>query len=289
LIDQTLQLWQINREITGNVSYPFNRAQRIEFSTGFQNISFKAQARTNGFSLNTGELLLDTTDDLPSSESLRFGKAGAALIYDTSIFGGTSPIAGQSYRLEYALAAGTLTYSTALADYRRYFRVSRQLTLAGRILHFGRYGSGGEDPRQQDLFLGYPALVRGYNADSFSTDECGSVIDNAGACLAFDRLLGSRIAVVNAEARVPLLGALGVIPSRAVPPVEAALFYDAGIAWRSTEKASFLGGSRKAVKSYGGSLRFNLLGFAIGQLSYVRPLDRPRDKWHWEFSFIPGF
>jgi hypothetical protein len=50
-----------------------------------------------------------------------------------------------------------------------------------------------------------------------------------------------------------------------------------------------LGGSRSEVTSYGGSLRFNILGFAVGQLSYVRPNDRPLKDWHWEFSLIPGF
>jgi hypothetical protein len=94
---------------------------------------------------------------------------------------------------------------------------------------------------------------------------------------------------LNSLSAVGILGALGIIPSRGVPPVDAALFYDAGIAWRNSETASFLGGTRKPVKSYGGSLRVNLLGFAIGQISYVRPLDRPQDKWRWEFSLLPGF
>jgi outer membrane protein assembly factor BamA len=261
----------------------------VEFLGGFQNVSFKAQARTNVVSLASGNLLLDELQDLATASALRMARTGAALVYDTSIFGGTSPLAGQRYRFEYGLSAGTLTYSTALVDYRRYLRIARPLTLAGRVLHFGRYGSGSEDPRQQDLFLGYPALVRGYSSESFTVEECGPEINISGACPAFDRLLGSRLAVANVEVRVPMLGFLGVIPSRSLPPVEAALFYDAGAAWRSTGKPNFLGGDRKPVTSYGSSLRFNILGFAVGQLSYVHPNSRPLRDWRWEFSFIPGF
>ncbi len=47
--------------------------------------------------------------------------------------------------------------------------------------------------------------------------------------------------------------------------------------------------SRDPVKSWGGSLRINLLGFAVAQISLVRPLDRPLKNWIWEFSLTPGF
>jgi len=287
-VQQSIQLWQIDRELLANVSYPFNRAQRIEFLGGYQNVSFKEQVATTGVSLNTGAVVIDEVRDLPAPSSLRMGRTGAALVYDTSIFGGTSPVAGQSYRFEYGLSAGTVTYNTGLVDYRKYLHLARSLTLAGRFLHYGRYGSGAEDPRQQDLFLGYPALVRGYSAESFRPEECGTQ-ENTNTCPAFDRLIGSRLAVLNAELRVPILGFFGVIPSRSVPPVEVAPFYDAGVAWRHSEKPSLFGGSRKPVTSYGSSLRFNILGFAIGQLSYVHRNNRPLDKWGWEFSFMPGF
>ena len=88
---------------------------------------------------------------------------------------------------------------------------------------------------------------------------------------------------------MPLLGFLGVIPSPHIPPVETALFYDAGVAWTSVDKANFLGGSRRPVTSVGGSLRVNVLGFTIAQISYVHPNDRPARRWMWEFSLSAGF
>ena len=57
--------------------------------------------------------------------------------------------------------------------------------------------------------------MHGYDSGSFTSDECGG---SSGPCPAFDRLFGSRIAVANLELRLPLLGALGVIPSPQVPP-----------------------------------------------------------------------
>ncbi len=285
--DQSITLWQIDREASGILAYPFNRAQRIEFSGGYQQIAFAAEAQTTVFSAIDGSLLLDQKEDIPAPDSLNLAVGSAALVYDTSIFGGTSPIVGQRYRLEAGVSGGSLDYSTILLDYRKYVRPFKHLTLAGRLLQYGRYGGDAEDNRINDIFVGYPALVRGYEPNSFSPAECGPPTQSG--CQVFNQLFGSRIAVGNAEARVPILGPLGVIPSREVPPVEIAPFYDFGIAWTSADVARARGVARKPVSSYGASLRFNILGFAIGQLSYVRPQDRPLKNHVWEFSFLPGF
>ncbi|MCI0347974.1 MAG: hypothetical protein L0Z53_00985 [Acidobacteriales bacterium] len=289
LVEQDILTWQINRQLTGIAAYPFNRAQRVEFAAGYQNVGFAAEANTRAFSLNTGELLVDERTDLPTPDPLHMAVSSAALVYDTSIFGGVSPIVGQSYRFEVGGTAGSLSYGTALADYRRYFRIARPLTIGGRLLHFGRYGGGSQDPRLQDLFIGYPSLVRGYDTGSFDARECGPQLGVTGACPVFDQLLGSRVAVANVETRTPLLGRLGIIPSRPVPPAELVFFFDAGYAWKSVQAANLVGYNPDVVRSTGTSLRFNILGFAIGQVSYVHPLDRPFKKWLWQFSLAPGF
>jgi hypothetical protein len=117
-------------------------------------------------------------------------------------------------------------------------------------------------------------------------------VQTTGACPAFDRLIGSRIAVGNAELRLPLFGPLGVIYKNFLP-MEVAPFYDVGVAWGRSGLPSFFGGAadtaRQAVSSYGGSLRVNILGYAVGQVSLVHPNDRPTKNWVWQFSLIPGF
>jgi outer membrane protein assembly factor BamA len=289
VVDDTVQVWQIERQASGILSYPFNRAARMEFSTGYRNIAFSARQDQSIYSATTGELLGRASGDLPTAPSLHFATGSTAFVFDSSVSASVSPIWGQRYRFEISANHGSLTYTTALADYRRYFRLPGKLTLAGRILHFGRYGGGAEDPRFQDLSLGYATLVRGYTIGSFRSSECGARLQIYGDCPALDQLFGTRIAVANAELRMPLLGAFAAIPSRRVPPVEAAVFYDAGAAWRKTERTPiFQDDSRHAVKSYGATVRVNLLGIAIGQMSYVRPLDRGRG-WHLEFALASGF
>jgi outer membrane protein assembly factor BamA len=74
-----------------------------------------------------------------------------------------------------------------------------------------------------------------------------------------------------------------------MPPVEMAFFFDAGSAWTSGDRPDFMGGSAKTVTSQGVALRVNLFGFAIGEVDYVHPNDRPLKGSFWQFSFQPGF
>jgi outer membrane protein assembly factor BamA len=161
-------------------------------------------------------------------------------------------------------------------------------TLAVRAVHYGRYGSGGEDSRLFPLYLGYPTLVRGYDVNSFDAAEC--VPNATSECPAFDRLLGSRLLVGNIEFRFPLLRPFGVSRRMYGPlPVELALFADGGVAWNRGEKPTMFGGARDGVSSAGVTLRVNLAGFAVGQFDFVRPLQRPGQGWIFQFNLTPGF
>ncbi len=285
LVENSVTQWQIQRQIGALAAYPFSRAQRLEFSLSYQNIAFALESRTTAISALSGQLLFDQVQELPVPNSLHLANSSAALVYDTSIFGGVSPVLGQSYRLEMGYSAGSLNFATGLADYRRYFTLARPLSLAGRFLHYGRYGGDADADILQPLFIGYPWLVRGYDANSFSAAECGPALQQSGRCPVFDQLLGSRIAVANAEARLQLVGPLGLARTFAFPPVELAPFYDTGVAWSSRQPLA----ANRFVSSYGLSLRFSLLGFAVAQISYVHPRNRPLEKWGWNFTFVPGF
>jgi outer membrane protein assembly factor BamA len=211
-------------------------------------------------------------------------------VYDSSIFGATGPIIGQRYRFEYTQVAGSLTYGGVLGDFRRYFLPVRPFTFAVRGLHYGRYGRDGEDNRLSPLFIGYPGLVRGYEVPSFDSSEC---VPNASSdCPSFDRLLGSRIAIGSAEVRFPLLGLFSRRSYYGAFPIEMAFFGDIGTAWTKDQRPQFIGGisgERDWVRSAGVALRVNALGFAILELDYVRPFDRPGKGWHWQFNLTPGW
>jgi outer membrane protein assembly factor BamA len=175
-----------------------------------------------------------------------------------------------------------------LADYRRYVMPVPFYTIAMRALHYGRYGGGGDDAALFPLFLGYPEMVRGYDAGTFGPDDCAPTA--ASACPVFDRLSGSRLLVGNLEFRFPLLRPFGASPRMYGPlPVELALFADGGVAWNGGDKPALFGGSRAGVGSAGLAFRVSLMGFAVGQFSFAHPFQRPGHGWVFQFNLSPGF
>jgi WD40 repeat protein len=289
LVEQTIFTRQTERRIAGVAAYPVTRAFRIEASAGYRGISFSEEQQTVVSSLITGQVLVDQTQDVSSTTpSLHLGELSGAMVYDTALFGATSPILGRRFRLEASPTIGSINYTGILADYRQYFMPFRPYTLAFRVLHYGRYGTGGQDQRLVPLYVGYPNLVRGYDVDSFSANEC--VGGPPGSCPVFDQLLGSRMLVGNVELRVPLFGIFGPRRNLYGPiPVELAAFYDAGVAWNEGQKPKLFGGDRSLVRSVGGAARINVFGYVIAEVDYVHPLDRPQKGWTWTFNFTPGF
>jgi Tol biopolymer transport system component len=290
LFQQVFRFRQTNRDLSLLAAYPFSRVRRVELTGGFTSISFNEELETAAISLrnNPGFIYFDTTATLPAPAAITLGTAGAALVYDNSYFGATSPILGQRYRVEADPTVGSIAFVNVLVDYRRYVIPWRPFTLAARVIHFARYGSGGEDPRLAPLFLGYPSLVRGYDQGSFSTAECPTNV--ALGCPAFDRLLGSRLLVANVELRFPLLGVLGLGSGYyGAFPIEMAVFGDGGLAWNDREQTSLLHVRRQAVTSSGVALRVNFFGAAIGELDYVHPFNRPEKGSYFEFSLTQGF
>ncbi len=290
-VEELQRFFQINRQLTGTLAYPFSKAQRVEFAAGVRHIDFAAEVERSFFDPVTFQLISRETFDLPSDTlpSIYLATASAALVYDNALFGGTGPILGQRYRLEASPNLGTLNYVNVLADFRKYFMPTRPVTIAFRGLTFGRYGADGEDPRLRPLYVGFPSLVRGYDDNSFDISECGVTFTTTGGCPVFDQLFGSRLALFNAEVRLPLLGGFGLIPSGAVPPIEAIAFFDAGVAWFRGETPDVFGGDRNTVSSYGVGMRFNLLGLAIAEVDFVHPNDRPDKGWFWDFAFSSAF
>jgi Tol biopolymer transport system component len=299
-IDQTIIFRQTEQSAGGILAYPFNRAQRVEFQGGLTRISFDEVVLTSAYSLRTGGLILNDSSTTSLAAPLTLANTSAALVYDTSNFGATSPVQGQRYRLEATPTFGSIDFTSLLADYRRYFMPVSFYTLAFRAMHYGRYGSGAEDQRLFPLFVGYPNLVRGYDVYTFDQTDC--IPNAASACPAFDRLVGSRVLVGNLEFRFPLLRPFGASQRMYGPvPVEVALFADGGLAWNNlkqgTVATSVLGFSqqphpfdwRDGVSSAGVTLRVNLFGYVVGQFDFARPFQRPGRGWIFQFNLSPGF
>jgi outer membrane protein assembly factor BamA len=290
VLQQTTTLFrQSERSAAAFLSYPLNRSRRIEFQGGFTQIAFDQITRTQAVSLVTDEIVVDNTVEESLNQTLSLATPAVAMVFDTTNFGPTSPVQGQRYRIEASPAFGTVHYTGILADYRRYFMPAPFYTIAGRVMHYGRYGSGSEDERLYPLYIGYPNLVRGYDVNTFQPDECVSLTGNV--CPSFDRLIGSRLLVANLEFRFPLLRPFGVSSRMYGPvPVEVALFADAGVAWsRGDNPAIFRAeGGRDGVSSVGAAFRVNFFGF-VTQFSFAHPFQRPGQNWIFQWSFAPGF
>lgn len=287
-VEQLERIKQTNRDLSLTAAYPFNRSRRIEGSIGVSNITFSHEVRTTTYDTFSGGVVDDRTIQLPAPDGLMMYNATLAIVHDNSFFGATGPILGQRWRFEADPTFGTLNFITALADYRRYVMPFRPFTLAGRVLSVGRYGRDAEDPRMYPLFIGYPTLVRGYDVGSFSATECGPV---SGLCPVYDQMIGSRFIVASAELRFPPFGLLHLGSGYyGFLPIDAGIFYDAGVAWTQNQGAKIFGtGPRDVVKSAGISFRMNLLGYAIGQMDVVHPFNRPQKDWMVRFSLTQGF
>jgi outer membrane protein assembly factor BamA len=241
---------------------------------------------------------LSIRQSLCRPESLSLFRGSAALVHDRSLLGPTGPIGGTRYRLEVSPSFGTLDYLGVLGDWRGYLRIASPLTAGIRLLHYGRYLSGAEDQRLSRLFLGYPSLIRGYDNGSFSVSRCpeGAPAEACSEIRVYDELFGSRLAVAKGELRLSLFGPVGVL-GRGFLPADLVGFYDAGLAWSTDqeetpgldERAWFQGGDREPLTSAGGGIRFNLLGFALAEVYWVRPFERPLRGGYLTFSLNSGF
>ena len=285
-VEQEYRYLERDQSATSFLSYPFSRSWRVEFSGGYRRIgqSYDLTERTY---TPSGEQLTEEKIPLADYPTLNLGEGSTALVYDTSIFGATSPIRGSRYRMEFSQSAGSLQYSGVLADLRTYLMPVKPYTLALRGMYYGRIGQDAEDPMLPTLYLGYPGLVRGYDQYSFESSEC--VGGTGGSCPAYDRLIGSRVAIANAELRFPIWGAFGGDQFYGPLPIEGAFFTDAGVAWGQSLRTGTLPGDNRPVVSVGAAVRVNVLNFMVAEIDFVRPLDRPTRGWMWQFQLRPGF
>jgi Tol biopolymer transport system component len=280
----------------GQVAYPFNTTQRVEFSAGVTRYSYDVEVDKyyyNAF----GQTIGIDRDQLDAPDPDHLFQTSVAIVGDNAFFGFVSPIRGGRYRFEVGRTQGTADFTTVIADVRRYFSPTMNLTVGLRALHYGRYGlSSGVDEGfgfgpLNPLFLGYETFIRGYAWESFEASECGTL---TLSCPAVDRLLGNQLAVASLELRIPFLGVeqYGIINFPWLP-TELVLFADGGLAWDSehppTLEWSRSSTARIPVVSTGISARFNVLGFLILEAYYAKPWQRPLKDWHWGFQIAPGW
>ncbi len=269
--------------------YPFSQTRRVELNGGYTRYSFSADS--DRLFVQGNRIIGEDFTHLPSPDGISMFTTSAAYVGDNSFYGFVSPVRGWRYRFEVGANFGDLRFQTGLADYRQYF-FARPVTFAVRGMHYGRYGQDAEDERLNPLFLGYGTLVRGYEYGSFGAGDCTPTATDS--CPEVNRLLGSKIGVVNLEVRLPLFGTedFGLF-NLPYLPTELVGFVDSGVAWTSEESPKIRfdehSTERVPVFSAGLAARIVLGGYLPLEFYYAKPFQRPNENFVFGFNISPGW
>lgn len=281
LFKEATYLQRVQVRAAALVAYPFSRGLRVEFTGGMRQAAYHQEVRTQVSSVATGRVLDQQRVAASGGVPTMVAEVGGAVVGDTTVFGPTGPLLGSRYRFEIAPAIGSLTYTRVLADYRRYVMPVRPFSLAMRLLHSGRYGGDGDDPRLLSSFLGSRYFVRGHGLD---VRRCQP--DPERPC--GDELLGSRLLVANLELRFPIWGLLSRQIEYGPLPADAFVFADGGVVWSPDRDASSTRTRRNTISSIGAGVRLNAGGLPV-EIAGVRALDGPARRWSFDIGFRVGF
>src|SRR5690606_5190831 len=287
-------------------AYPFSRHHRFEVGGAIARYSYRVDRWWQGIGGNNYGL--GGRDKVPNDEASEiFGgnfnaftiqQVNTSFVGDNAVFGIAAPLQGYRYRVGAEQYFGDYNFTAYTLDVRKYNRY-QPVTVAARAYTYMR--AGRHEDALYPLFLGYPHLIRGYESGSFRSAQ--------DPRFNFNSLMGTRIAVVNLELRLPFTGPekLAVIRSGMLFS-DLNLFFDAGLAWDSGSKVAFRstpefvetvqGPNGQAVDVYeripalsaGVSLRVNLFGAMILEPYYAFPFQRSDVRFGtFGLNFAPGW
>jgi hypothetical protein len=245
-------------------SYPFDRFRRVE-----------AQYTQIFVEEEFFERLTDGTIVSRNREYRSASSPSLSLVGDNALFGSSGPVNGGRWNLTYSpafeLFPNALAYHTATLDIRQYKDLSNGYSFATRLLGGA---SGGRDP--QAFRVGGFSTIRGF--PDFE-------------------LIGTRMALANAELRFPFvedLGLVGPVPIGNLR-IRGAVFADLATVWNAGRTPRFWdrdSRGRYLVDPYfafGTGVRTWFLGLPMKlDVAWATDLDRVR-KPRWHFSIGAEF
>ncbi|MCH7760718.1 PD40 domain-containing protein [candidate division TA06 bacterium] len=160
----------------GLIQYPFDRFHRLDFQFEVYSIRDIQALLRNDFGNNWEIVYQDTLGALVLFPSLAFTK-------DTSLWGSTGPVNGSRHRLSIGktFMGSGFSFTTAVADLRKYVGVGKRSTFATRLVGGSSWG---EDRIQGNFYLGGSQNLRGFDDYEF---------------------IGSNVGLLNLEYRYPLI------------------------------------------------------------------------------------
>ena len=260
-VEQEFRVLQTDRSLNGVFTYPFTKAQRLEVTGGGRQIGFKQDVTIRTYSLQTGQQLDESREVIQEFENLNLGEASAALVYDTR--SSVRPVRSGERAIASRPRKAWVPELHRPARRRPPVRDAGAAVHAGGARHVlravwirrGRLPVAGAVPR-------LPGVGAWLRPGSFEPGECGVSPD--GSCPAFDRLIGSRVGVLNAECASP------AGPLRRQELLRSATDRDGALRRRrhrvGETNSPFAGASQEWARSLGVAARMNLFGFAIGEV-----------------------
>jgi len=271
--------------IGGLTQYTFSKSLRLEGNLKYTHYGLRADQYNNYYvpvdvqgEIYPGQYIGNDREKIPSAPGFSLYSVGTALVGDNSRFGLTSPLQGYRYRVGVDHYIGDYSYSTLLVDARKYFWFNK-FNVSLRGLHYGRYGGDADSRQLGSVYVIDPTLIRGYNNVSF--DDLSINVND---------IQGSKIAVANAEIRLPFTGPekLALIKSKFLI-TELAAFFDVGMAWENDNSLSgntFM--SSKTLMSAGLAVRVNVFGAFILEPYIAKPLQNG-GNWNLGVNLVPGW
>ena len=277
--------------LTFYAAWPFSQTRRLESTVSASWYYYRID-RYNYYYLLNGASIGGTREKMPAPDGSNFRQVSLAWVEDNSSSGMTSPMQGHRARFQADKYFGATDVFTALVDYRKYFWM-KPVGFALRAYSYGMYGSASDTDLLRPLYLGYPWLIRGYENVSYGQESTLGL-----GTLDISRLNGTRIAVANAELRLPFSGPeqLALIRSKYFL-TDLNLFVDAGLAWYRGDEIILPGKGSSAMPnqkyplvSTGVSVRINLLGYLVLEPYYAFPMQNGGFRnGVFGLNFLPGW
>jgi len=269
---------------------PFSTTRRMEFGVSHAWYYYRIDRWETIYDSYTGYYMGQKRKKLDAPDGFNMQRLDLAYVTDNSIFGFASPLSGHRSRFQVEKYFGEFGFYTTYLDFRKYFRI-KPVTLATRVLQYGRYGRGAEEGMMNPLYLGYPWFIRGYDNhnlyENMSIEEMNYVAN---------QLYGSQMVLGNVELRIPVTGPKRMAPIKLNSIMsELSLFLDAGMAWFSDNDLSLTYDINKPltkipVYSIGASLRVNLFGAIVIEPYYAWPFQgNGFSTGSFGINFIPGW
>jgi outer membrane protein assembly factor BamA len=261
-----------------NAQYPIDKFNRLDFGLSWYNIS-----REN----------LDIIEEPTQKRSVIVPSLGYT--YDTSLWGFTGPVNGTRYAVNLfgtpKLGSAGLSFVNVTGDYRTYFRLGRQYSIAIRFAGGASFGGnpqkfiiGGVDSWINRTFEG--GYVPLEEAEDYIFLQTGLPLRGYN----YNAAIGSKYGLFNFEFRYPLFAFLqaGPLPI-GLQSINGAMFFDMGSAWGNKDRNGKEQPYRAFVEDANGNTvtRDLLMGMGTGaRIYFLGFLVKMDVAWAW---YLKGF